>query len=203
MAPKELQGLVDTIVAATAGLPSPATLAAWQPALSGDIDIRIGRDGTWWHEGSPILREGLVRLFASLLRREGDGEYYLVTPVEKWRIQVERHALQVVDVNQITDPKGVDKGESDNPRVWEVLLNTGGRCTLDASHRLHVPAGQNAERNDGGQEDESPFVNVPSGLTAQLSRPAWYRLVEAATVEDDIAFIESAGVRHELGSITV
>ena len=62
-------------------------LEQWRPALSGDIDIRIASDGSWYHEGEPIRRESIVRVFASILRREEDGEYYLVTPVEKWRIQ--------------------------------------------------------------------------------------------------------------------
>ena len=59
-------------------------LDLWQPDLSGDIDIRIDREGRWYHEGDEIKRESLVQLFASILRREEDGEYYLVTPAEKW-----------------------------------------------------------------------------------------------------------------------
>ncbi|MDH3992645.1 MAG: DUF1285 domain-containing protein, partial [Gammaproteobacteria bacterium] len=73
-------------------------LHLWQPPLSGDIDIRIAADGSWYHEGGRVERESLVRLFASILRREDDGEYYLVTPAEKWRIQVELHPLMVTDI---------------------------------------------------------------------------------------------------------
>jgi hypothetical protein len=62
-----LQGLVDTVVAQSAGLPTPAQLAGWQPALSGDIPIRIRSDGRWEHEGKEIRREELVRLFASYM----------------------------------------------------------------------------------------------------------------------------------------
>ena len=61
-------------------------LHLWHPELSGDIDIHITSDGSWYHEGAKITREAIVRLFASILRREEDGEYYLVTPGEKWRI---------------------------------------------------------------------------------------------------------------------
>lgn len=181
MSTHELQGLVDSVVSATAGLPSAATLAAWKPALSGDIDIRIDERGAWWHEGSPIHREGLVRLFASLLRRESDGEYYLVTPAEKWRICVERHALQAIDVV---------KQEHGNQPAWEVLLNTGGRCRIDAEYRLHLSL--------DASPDVSPYVDLPNGLSAQLSRPAWYRLAESASVDGDRAFIESAGERFAL-----
>ena len=73
-------------------------LHLWQPALSGDIAIRITAEGDWYHEGGKIERDALVRLFASILRREDDGEYYLVTPGEKWRIVVELHPLMVIDI---------------------------------------------------------------------------------------------------------
>ena len=61
----------------------------WNPPFSGDLDIRIAADGAWSYLGSPIGREGLVRLFSTILRREGDGKYYLVTPVEKVGIRVD------------------------------------------------------------------------------------------------------------------
>lgn len=67
----------------------PPPVERWNPPLSGDIDLRIARDGTWYHEGTAFQRESLARLFASILRRDEDGQYYLVTPVEKWRIQVD------------------------------------------------------------------------------------------------------------------
>ena len=72
-------------------------LHLWQPELSGTIDIVIRRDGSWIHEGTQIKRFALVRIFASILRREEDGEYYLVTPVEKWRLRVECLPLVIVD----------------------------------------------------------------------------------------------------------
>lgn len=185
---ERLQRLVNSIVSTTAGLPDPETLATWQPRLSGDIDILVRSDGRWVHEGRTINREGLVRLFASLLRREEDGHYYLVTPVEKWRIRVERHALQVIDCERLTG-----SGDGSGDSVWQALLNTGGRCRIDATHRLH------AAIDDAEPE---PYMDLPNGLSAQLTRPAWYRLVEAASVEDERAFIISAGARIELGSTT-
>jgi hypothetical protein len=179
----KLQGLVDSIVTATAGLPDPQTLASWSPPLSGDIDIVIRRDGSWEHEGEPIYREGLVRVFASLLRREKDGEYYLVTPHEKWRLQVERHALQAIDCEQLVG----EGGESD----WFVLLNTGGRCRLGGEQRLHASG-----------RDGEPYTELPNGLTAQISRAAWYRLIDAAENDNGRIFIRSAGEEVELGSAT-
>ena len=188
---EELQGLVASIVAAAPGLPDPATVAGWSPELSGDIDITILADGRWTHAGEPIQREGLVRLFASLLRRESDGHYYLVTPVEKWRIAVERHALQAIDCECVG---------SNGSGVWQVLLNTGGRCQLGGPYRLHLPAADSGT-GEGTAQPGEPYVDLPNGLTAQLSRPAWYRLVDAAAVENGRAFVLSAGESIDLGAI--
>ena len=81
-------------------------LHLWHPPLSGDIAIRIAADGSWYHEGTLIQRESLVRVFASILRREEDGEYYLVTPGEKWRIEVELHPLIVTDIASAEKEEG-------------------------------------------------------------------------------------------------
>ncbi len=185
-----LQGLVDSIVAATSGLPDPETLAAWNPALSGDIDLHIARDGTWTHDGSPIQREGLVRLFASLLRREADGDYYLVTPAEKWRIQVERHPLLVVDF---------DRTGSNGDAVWYALLNTGGRCHLGGEYALHTTPISDEGRPDSSGDNGAPWMDLPNGLSAQLTRAAWYRLVGDATIGGERASIVSAGAVIDLG----
>jgi hypothetical protein len=178
--PAKLQGLVDSIVAATPGLPDAATLSSWSPALSGDIDIVIRHDGSWVHAGETIHRAGIVRVFAALLRREDDGEYYLVTPAEKWRLRVERHALQAIDCERVTDD-----GASD----WFVLLNTGGRCRIGGAFRLHSSG-----------EDGEPYTELPNGLTAQITRAAWYRLIDAAEQSGDRVYIRSAGEDIELGT---
>ena len=178
---ESLQAFVDTVVANTAGLPSPETLAAWSPDLSGVMDLHIEADGRWIHEGREIRREGLVRLFASILRREDDGNYYLVTPAEKWQISVERHALQGIDCVLEQGPEGP---------TWSVLLNTGGRCRL-------TPAALNT-----AQDDPAPWVSLPNGLSAQISRAAWYRLVEAASVIGDRVCIQSDGQMIDLGAST-
>lgn len=183
-----LQGLIDSIVTATAGLPDPATLASWTPALSGDIDIVIERDGGWRHNGSTIHREGLIRLFASLLRRETDGDYYLVTPAEKWRVQVVNHPLVGIDCDKLSDTSASSVTDGDgtkNRDDWYLLLNTGGRCRIGGVHALHV--------------DEEPFLDLPNGLSAQLTRAAWYRLVNSADLENDRASIVSSGERIDLG----
>lgn len=140
-------------------------LHLWKPELSGDIPIVIAGDGTWYHEGGPIRRESLVRLFASILRREDDGEYYLVTPAEKWRLQVELHPLIINDVS-------VADGE------LVLTLNTGKTLHVGAEHPLFLEP-----RVDG-----VAAVELWHGLTALFSRNAWYRLVELA---DDDGFVHS------------
>ena len=99
----------------------------WHPPLSGDMDMRIQRDGQWINEGRPILREPLVKLFASILRREGD-EYFLVTPVEKWRISVEDApfnavALEVVEEGQTFRWSGEYSADMNSRETLSVDLN--------------------------------------------------------------------------------
>lgn len=191
-----LQGLVDSIVAATSALPDAETLRSWSPPLSGDLDLHIRSDGSWFHAGDPIQREGLVRLFASLLRREADGAYYLVTPVEKWRIRVERHPLLVIDF---------DRTGNNGHSVWYALLNTGGRCHLGGQYSLYpivADAPRESRLEDTGPDaPQVPWMELPNGLSAQLTRAAWYRLVEDATILEDRAAIVSAGVTIDLGPI--
>jgi hypothetical protein len=144
-------------------------LHLWQPPLSGDIAIEIAADGTWYHEGARIARESLVRLFASILRREEDDEYYLVTPGEKWRIRVERHPLVVVDV------------EPDEAGLLQLTLNTGKKVTVNRDHPLFLDPAVNKVAG----------VRLEHGLTAIFSRPAWYRLVELSEKDDGAVSIRS------------
>lgn len=139
----------------------------WAPPLSGDMDIRIGADGIWYHESAPIRRPALVKLFAGILRRESDGEYYLVTPVEKWRIQVD-------DLPFIaTEMECVDVG-AEHPRL-RFCTNIGESVVADRRHPLRV--GESAEGMP------LPAVALGRGLEARLSRSVFYRLVDMAVRE--------------------
>ena len=154
-------------------------LHLWHPALSGDIPIRIAADGTWYHEGAVIARDALVRLFASILRREDDGEYYLVTPAEKWRIAVDLHPLIVTDVSL---PK--EGGE------LLATLNTGRHVHINAQHPLFPePA-----------VDGIPAIQLEHGLSAMLNRAAWYRLADMAREEGGELLLSSGGYQYRLGS---
>lgn len=153
----------------------------WHPELSGDIDIEIRPDGRWFHEGGEIRRHELVKLFASILRREDDACYYLVTPVEKWRIRVVDQPLLMVDLEYGDD---------------QVLMktNTDDWVPIDEAHPLEVSA-------DPDTAEPYPTVQLPNGLCAKVGRAVFYRLVELATEESGELWVCSAGRRFSLGSI--
>jgi hypothetical protein len=146
--------------------PSNPPVHLWHPALSGDIDILILRDGTWLHEGRPIERDSLVRLFASILRREDDGDYYLVTPVEKWRLRVECLPLLIIDFS-------LEEAGTAQQRL-RVHTNTGREFEVGEAHPLFIPTDDGVETTVEGV----PAVALDNGLAALFSRAAWYRLVE-------------------------
>jgi hypothetical protein len=171
-----LEKLSSQIPSAGDASPGPP-LHLWKPELSGDIDIVIRRDGSWIHEGAPIRRQSLVRLFASILRREADGDYYLVTPVEKWRIRVEGLPLLVVDFD--LEAAGTDR------QTLRVTSNVGRVYAVGRHYPLFFP-------EDG--EDAIPAVALDHGLAAQFNRAAWYRLVAAAEERDGVTGIASDGL---------
>ena len=175
----ELQRQVDELLAA-AGSGRRPPLHLWHPPLSGDIDIRIARDGRWYHEGTLMARERLVQLFASILRREGDG-HFLVTPVEKWRIRVEDAPFVAVDC----EPLG-----SGDAQQLVFTTNVGERFACDADHAFCSTA------------LGSPGIHVRDGLLAALARPLYYRLVELAgdRVDDRGAWLRSGGCDLLLGT---
>ena len=157
---------------------APYPLETWAPEHCGQLDMAIDRDGRWFHEGSEIKRSELVSLFAGLLRKESDGAFYLVTPVEKVEVSVALHPLMVVDASQLHDS---ETGEGS----LGLVLNTGGIFKLNAETGLH------SEARAAG----AAFVCLPYGLTALFTRAAWYRLVEMA---DDTGCIVSGGERYSL-----
>lgn len=163
--------------------PHRPPVASWNPALSGDMDMRIDVHGDWYHEGTRIQRQSLVNLFASILRREDDGEYYLLTPVEKWRIRVDDAPLLAVDAETAGD--GVEQR-------WVFTLNTGECVPLDADHPLMLQV-------DGDTDEPRPYVKLDRGLSARLTRALFYRLVDAAHIKNNQYGICSAGQWFALG----
>ncbi len=133
----------------------------WNPEFCGDIDIRIARDGTWFYMGSPIGRRRLVRLFSTVLRKDSDGEHYLVTPVEKLRIAVEDAPFVVVEVQET--------GQGSEQKLC-FRTKTEDVVPADADHPISV------EVNEDGQP--SPYIEVRSGLMGLIARNVYYQLVE-------------------------
>jgi uncharacterized protein len=127
--------------------------------------LRIARDGSWWHEGRPIGRIALARLFATVLRREADGSYWLVTPVERGRIEVEDVPFVAVEL--------AATGAGREQRV-RLRTNLDEWVTVGEEHPLRL------RRIASGAGDQAlvPYVEVRPGLEARLARPVYYQLVE-------------------------
>ncbi|SMF66497.1 hypothetical protein SAMN06295910_1406 [Allosphingosinicella indica] len=163
--PADLAGLSLADIAALAEAKKLPPVDKWNPAHCGDSAMRIARDGTWYHEGSPIGRPAMVRLFSTILRREPDGRHVLVTPVEKLDIEVEDAAFVAVEVKS--------EGEGDARRL-AFRLNTGDVVVAGPEHRLRFDA-----REDGPH----PYLHVRGGLEALVARPVYYELAEMAIAD--------------------
>jgi hypothetical protein len=141
----------------------------WNPTHCGDSEMRIARDGTWFHMGSPIGRQEMVRLFATILRREPDGSYVLVTPVEKLDIKVEDAPFVAVEMKS--------EGEGRERRL-AFRLNTGDMVVAGPDHRLRFTA---------GADGPHPYLRVRGGLEALVARSVYYELAELALAEAEEA----------------
>ena len=144
----------------------------WNPTHCGDSEMRIARDGTWFHQGSPIGRAAMVRLFSTILRREPDGGFVLVTPVEKLDIEVEDAPFTAVEMKA--------EGEGQDARL-AFRLNTGDLVTAGPDHPL---------RFAGSPDEPRPSLHVRRGLEALVARPLYYDLAERALASGE----EPAGV---------
>ena len=129
--------------------------------ICGDVDIRISSDGVWFHEGRPILRKKLVQLFASVLKRKSNGEYWLITPAEQARIKVEEAPFIVVEM--IVKRKNQDQG---------IVLRTNidQYITVDSDHPVYVSKRPNGEY--------APYLLISDGLTALINRTVYYQMAE-------------------------
>jgi hypothetical protein len=159
------------------GKPALPPVDKWNPPLCGHSEMRIARDGTWYYRGSPIGRKPLMRLFSSILRREANGSYVLVTPVEKLIIDVEDAPFLVVAMAV----EGRDAAQ-----VLTFQTNADDEVRADADHPLMF-------RIDSQTEEPSPYLHVRGGLNALLARPVFYELVDLAT-EHEVAGKKQFGV---------
>jgi hypothetical protein len=136
------------------------------PIDCGDLDMRIVRDGTWFYRGSPIGRLPLVKLFASVLRREADGRYWLVTPAERGRVEVDDVPFLAVAVTV--------EGEGRDQRLI-FRTNLDEFVTAGPDNPLRVETAASGE--------PAPYILVRDGLEARLARPVFYELVDLGTEE--------------------
>jgi len=139
------------------GLPP---IERWNPPFCGDIPMRVAADGVWFYDGTPIGRAALVRLFSTVLKREGD-EHFLVTPVEKVRIEVEDAPFQAVRV---------DAAQAGEPAL-DLTTNMGDRIELGPDRPLAMRAAK-------GADGLAPYAEVRAGLEARLTRSVLFELVE-------------------------
>lgn len=153
----------DTLAAAAkaAGTKGPPPVHLWNPPFCGDLDMRIARDGTWFYLGTPIGRAPLVKLFSSILKREGD-DYFLVTPVEKVGIRVDDAPLLAIDF----DARGAGRDQT-----LTFTTRTEDVAALGPDHPLRV-------ERDPQSGEPSPYILIRSNLWALVDRKSFYRLVD-------------------------
>ncbi|WP_425982804.1 DUF1285 domain-containing protein [Brevundimonas sp. TWP1-2-1b1] len=152
----------------------------WHPEHCGEIDIVIRADGVWMHEGSPIGRKELVRLFSTVLRKDPDG-YHLVTPVEKLKIQVEDLPFRAVAMTRDGDDLVFTTDVGDEVRASEadpVVVET-----------------------DPTTGEPAPRIHVRRDLWARIARPVFYELVEMAEEVDGRLVVKSNGQTFSLGAV--
>ncbi len=163
--PIELQGLSLPELQALIDQRKLPPVDKWDPPYCGHSGMRIARDGAWYHDGRPITRPAMVRLFSTILRREQDGSHVLVTPVEKLGIDVDSTAFRAVELTT--------EGEGRTRRI-ALRLDSGDALLLGREHPLTVVR---------GERGPLPRVSVRHGLEAELSRPVYYELAQIALEE--------------------
>ena len=156
-------GIAASARAASKGGLPPVHL--WNPPFCGDLDMRIARDGTWFYQGTPIGRPALVRLFSTILKREGD-RYYLVTPVEKVGLTVEDAPFVAVDFDRLGDPQSLT-----------FTTNVGDQVVAGPDHAIRV-------ERDAQTGEPSPYIHIRAGLEALIDRKSFYRLVDLGEVAE-------------------
>lgn len=153
------EGLAESAAAASKGGLPPVHL--WNPPFCGDLDMRIARDGTWFYLGTPIGRPELVRLFSTILRKDGD-DYFLVTPVEKVGITVDDAPFVAVDFEVSGEGHG---------QALTFVTNVGDRALAGPDHPIRVV-------RDPETDEPSPYVLMRANLEALIDRKSFYRLVD-------------------------
>jgi hypothetical protein len=186
-----------TVRAGTKPPPVPSLAPRRSRTECGDFHMRIARDGTWHYQGSPIGRKELVCLFASVLKREADGSYWLETPVERGRIEVDDAPFVAVE---LTWGHCCDKTGKALARPLRQCLtfrtNLDEMVTADLNHPIRVEV-------DPVTHEPRPYITVRPGLEARISRPVFYEMVALAQPETmdgrEVMGVWSEGVFFVIG----
>jgi uncharacterized protein len=169
-----LEGIVGAVKSASDRGPPPVHL--WNPAYCGEIDMRIAADGTWFYQKTPIGRPAMVKLFASVLKREG-SRYFLVTPVEKCGIGVDDAPFMAVELRT---------ADAEGGRLLRFRTNVDDWVDCGADHPLRFEP----EPATGGLK---PYLHVRRDLWAKVTRALFYDLVDIGE-ERDVAGTRMFGV---------
>lgn len=152
---------------------------SWEPAETGDSEMRIASDGKWFHQGGEITRPAMIRAFSSLMRRDSDGQHWLVTPQQKLSIIVDDAPFIAAELQS--------EGEG-RARSLAFRLNTDDLVFADAEHPIEVRNGL-------------PYLHVRGGMWAKLARPVYYELANLALAENaDAPSIWSKGSQFPLAA---
>lgn len=165
--PPELASLSLSEIAEMAAAQKLPPVEQWEPKETGDSEMRIASDGSWYHQGDPIGRPAMVRAFSTLLRREPDGSYALVTPYQKLTIAVDDAPFVAVEMES--------EGTGEN-RELAFRLNTDHLVVASADNPIRFPESETAPQ---------PYLTVRPGLEALIARPVYYELADHA-LDDDL-----------------
>lgn len=175
-APPELAGLSLAEVAELVAMRKLPPIASWDPPEDGDSKMRIAANGEWFHDGGLIRRPAMVRAFASLLRREDDGNYWLVTPHYKQSVEVEDAAFLAVDLKA-----------KDGALTF--------RLNID---ELVIAGPENPLRAEGDPDSPAIYLTVRNGCEARLDRSTWLQLAEHGLADNGSLMVSSMGAEFAL-----
>jgi uncharacterized protein len=157
----------------------------WNPPVCGDIGMQIRTDGSWWHEGARITRQPLIDLFATVLRKDEDGQTWLVTPGEKIIVHVQDSHFLGTRVDQVDTSLG--------PAI-ALTTNVGDLVVIGPNHKLRVVI-------DPVTGEPRPYVTVRGRLDARILRAPFYELVEWSREREGQFEIVSQGIAFALGTL--
>ena len=155
----------------------------WNPPKTGDMDLIVDREGRWIHEGGEIKRDRLVKLFSTILKREGNN-YFLVTPVEKWQIVVDFAPFYIISASRENRAR---------QQAISLTTSTGETIVISEEHPLWVD-------DSKGADHPTPLIVVRGNLPGLLSRTVFYQLVDwGLPAADGGLYIDSMGQQFLLG----